>query len=320
MATLVAPNEISPVQDAEALYKAFKGWGTDEKAVITILGHRTSFQIQLIRQAYEELYQENLIKRLESELSGDFERAVYRWVLEPTDRDAVLANVAIKNSKNVDYNVIAEIACVYSSEGLLAVRRAYLNRYKHSLEEDLAANTSGHLRQAIDCLEQLLVGLVSSYKHEGEEINARLAQSEANILHEALKHKNGNYEEVIRILTTRSKSQLVATFNRYRDDHATPITKKLLDDASDDFLRAVHTVIRCIYDHKKYYEKVVRNAIKRIGNCEDVLTRVIVTRAEKDLKEIEDLYYKRNSEHLEDSVAKELSGDYKKFLLTLLGN
>ena len=77
----------------------------------------------------------------------------------------------------------------------------------------------------VDCLRQLLVGLVSSYRHEGEEINTRLAQSEANILHEALKHKNGNYEEVIRILTTRSKFQLIATFNRYRDDHATSITK-----------------------------------------------------------------------------------------------
>ncbi|XP_028788868.1 annexin-like protein RJ4 [Neltuma alba] len=314
MATLVAPNEISPLQDAEALHKAFKGWGTDEKAVITILGHRNSSQIQLIKQAYEEVYEENFIKRLESELSGDFERAVYRWVLEPTDRDAVLANVAIRSSKNVDYNVIVEIACVYSSEELLAVRRAYQYRNKHSLEEDVAANTSG-------CLRQLLVGLVSSYRYEGDEINARLAQTEANILHDALKSKNGNYEEVIRILTTRSKTQLVATFNRYRDDHATSITKKLLDGASDDFLRAVHTAIRCINDHKKYYEKVMRNAIKRIGNnYEDALTRVIVTRAEKDLQEIKDLYYKRNSENLEHSVAKELSGDYKKFLLTLLGN
>ncbi|KAI9072041.1 hypothetical protein K1719_023981 [Acacia pycnantha] len=310
MATLVAPNEISAVQDAEALHKAFKGLGTDEKAVITILGHRNDFQIQLIRQAYEELYDENFIKRLESELSGDFERAVYRWVLEPTDREAVLANAAIRNGKKVDYNVIVEMACIYSSQELLAVRQAYLNRYKRSLEEDVAAHTSGYLRQA---------RLVSSYRYEGEEINARLAQTEANILHDALKHKNGNHEEVIRILTTRSKAQLVATFNRYRDDHATSITKKLLDDGSDDFLRALHTAIRCINDHKKYYEKVLRNAIKRIGNYEDALTRVIVTRAEKDLKDIKDLFYKRNSEHLENSVAKEVSGDYKKFLLTLLG-
>ena len=74
------------------------------------------------------------------------QKAVYRWILEPADRDAVLANVVIKSGKN--YNVIVEIATISSPEELLAVRRAYLNRYKHSLEEDLAAHTTGHTRQA----------------------------------------------------------------------------------------------------------------------------------------------------------------------------
>jgi len=74
---------------------------------------------------------------------------VYRWILEPADRDAVLANVAIKSGKN--YNVIVEIATINSPEELLAVRRAYLHRYKHSLEEDLAAHTTGPLRQASSC-------------------------------------------------------------------------------------------------------------------------------------------------------------------------
>ncbi|MCI19276.1 annexin-like protein RJ4-like, partial [Trifolium medium] len=64
---------------------------------------------------------------------------------------------------------------------------------------------------------------------------------------------------------------------------------------------------------------VLRNAIKNFGTDEDGLTRVIVTRAEKDLREIKELYYKRNSVHLEDAVSKEISGDYKKFILTLLG-
>lgn len=73
---------------------------------------------------------------------------MYRWVLEPTDRDAVLANVAIKNSKNIDFSVIVEITCIYSPEQLLAVRRAYQSRYRHSLEEDVASHTTGYLRQA----------------------------------------------------------------------------------------------------------------------------------------------------------------------------
>lgn len=66
---------------------------------------------------------------------------------------------------------------------------------------------------------------MSSYRYVGEEINARLAQSEAEILHEAIKEKKGSYEEAIRVLTTRSKTQLVATFNRYREAHGTSITK-----------------------------------------------------------------------------------------------
>lgn len=311
MATIVVNYQSSPAQDAEALRQAFKGWGADDKAIIAILGHRNVHQRQEIRKAYEEIYQEDLIKRLESEISGDFERAVYRWMLEPADRDAVLVNVAIKNGTK-DCHVIAEIACVLSAEELLAVRRAYHNRYKRSLEEDLAANTTGHLRQ-------LLVGLVTAFRYEGDEINVKLAQAEANVLHETVKEKKGNYEEVIRILTTRSKTQLVATFNRYRDEHGISISKKLLDHASDDFQKVLHTAIRCINDHKKYYEKVLRNAIKKFGTDEDGLNRVVVTRSEKDLKDIKELYYKRNSVHLEDAVSKDTSGDYKKFLLTLLG-
>lgn len=52
------------------------GWGTDEKTVIAILGHRNVHQRQQIRKIYEEIYQEDLIKRLESELSGDFEVSI----------------------------------------------------------------------------------------------------------------------------------------------------------------------------------------------------------------------------------------------------
>jgi len=72
---------------------------------------------------------------------------------------------------------------------------------------------------------QLLVGLVSSFRYDGVEINPSLAKHEADILHEAVKNKKGNIEEVIRILTTRSKTQLKATFNRYRDDHGFSISK-----------------------------------------------------------------------------------------------
>ncbi|PIN09391.1 Annexin [Handroanthus impetiginosus] len=312
MATIVFPEHPSPVADAEALRKACQGWGTDEKAIISILGRRNAIQRKLIRQAYEDLYQEDLVKRLESELSGDFEKAVYRWVLDPEDRDAVLLHVAIKKTPVVDYRVIVEISSIQSPEELLAIKRAYQIRYKHSLEEDLAKHTTGDLRQ-------FLVGLVSIYRYKGDEIDSRLANSEADILLNAIKEKAFNHEEIIRIITTRSKPQILATLNHYKDDHGSSITKHLRDEPSSDYVSAVRIAIRCISDHHKYYEKVIRQALNRPGTDEDSLTRVIVTRAEKDLKEIKELYHKRNSVALEHAVAKETSGHYEAFLLTLLG-
>ncbi|KAJ9172248.1 hypothetical protein P3X46_015509 [Hevea brasiliensis] len=314
MATLNSTKDFSPVEDAENIKKACLGWGTDEKAIISILGHRNSFQRKLIRLAYEEIYQEDLITQLKSELSGDLERAICLWTLEPADRDAVLANEALRKPI-LDYRVIIEISCVKSPEDLLATKRAYRFRYKHSLEEDVASrsHTSRDIRK-------LLVAVVSAYRYDGAEIDDKVAHLEAEILHGDISEKAFNNEELIRILTTRSKSQLKATFNRYKDIHGTSITKDLLGDPADEYFAALRMVIRCIRDPKKYFAKILRCAINTKGTDEDALSRVIVTRAEKDLKEIKELYMKRNNIALDAAVGRDTSGDYKAFLLALLGD
>ncbi|KAG6484490.1 hypothetical protein ZIOFF_053008 [Zingiber officinale] len=74
MATFTVPDPVpSPSEDAERIWKACHGWGTDEQAIINVLAHRNAAQRHQISLAFEEQHNENLIKRLESELSGDFE-------------------------------------------------------------------------------------------------------------------------------------------------------------------------------------------------------------------------------------------------------
>ncbi|KAL4388274.1 hypothetical protein GQ457_09G015130 [Hibiscus cannabinus] len=312
MATIVVPKHFSIQEDAETIRKACEGWGTDEKAIIAVLGHRNAVQRKQIRQAYEDLYQEDLVKCLEKELSGDFERAVYRWILDPADRDAVLANVELRKSSD-EHPVLVEISCTRSPEELLCIRRAYHARYKRSLEEEVSDKTKGETRQ-------LLVGLVTAFRYDGDEVNTKLAKSEAEELHEAIKDKKFNHEDVIKILTTRSKMQLQATFNCYREAQGSSIAKNLPTDAKEEYVATLRVAIRCLKDSKKYFEKVLRNSLKRLGTDEDAITRVIVTRAEKDLKDIKEVYQKRNSMPLEEAVDNCTSGDYKDMLLSLLGN
>ncbi|KAG7555036.1 Annexin repeat [Arabidopsis suecica] len=312
MATIVSPPHFSPVEDAENIKAACQGWGTNEKAIISILGHRNLFQRKLIRQAYQEIYHEDLIHQLKSELSGNFERAICLWVLDPPERDALLAHLALQKPVP-DYKVLVEIACMRSPEDLLAARRAYRCLYKRSLEEDLASRTIGDIRR-------LLVAMVSAYKYDGEEIDEMLAQSEAAILHDEILGKAVDHEETIRVLSTRSSMQLSAIFNRYKDIYGRSITKDLLNHPTNEYLSALRAAIRCIKNPIRYHAKVLRNSINTVGTDEDALNRVVVTRAEKDLKNITELYLKRNNVSLDQAIANETSGDYKAFLLALLGH
>ena len=50
----------------------FSGWGTDEKAIIKVLGPRNASQRKNIRETFQQLYNKSLIDELVSELSGDF--------------------------------------------------------------------------------------------------------------------------------------------------------------------------------------------------------------------------------------------------------
>lgn len=69
---------------------------------------------------------------------------------------------------------------------------------------------------------------MSTYRYDGEEVDGGLARSEAELIHEAVKNgENGTTDdgELIRILGTRSKAQLGATFSCFRDEHGTTLTK-----------------------------------------------------------------------------------------------
>ncbi|KAJ4715710.1 Annexin [Melia azedarach] len=313
MATLKVPTQIpSAADDAEQLHKAFQGWGTNEALIISILAHRNASQRKLIREIYHETYGEDLLKALDKELSSDFERAVLLWTPTPAERDAYLANEATKRLTSSNW-VLMEIACTRSSHDLFAAKQAYHVRYKKSLEEDVAYHMSGDYRK-------LLVPLVSVHRYEGEEINTTLAKSEAKILREKISDKEYSHEELIRILTTRSKAQLNATLNHYNNGYGNAINKDLKADPNDEFLKLLRAAIKCLTVPEKYFAKVLRLATNKLGTDEWALTRVVTTRAEVDMQRIKEEYQRRNSVTLEKAIASETSGDYEKMLLALIGH
>lgn len=317
MSTVVIPEVVpSPTEDCETLKKAFVGWGTDEKAVIRVLGQRNASQRNKIRETYEQLYNETLIHNLHSELSGDFLKAVTLWTYDPTERDARLINDGLKAwKKDVKHlQITVEVACATSPQHLMAVRQAYCSLFDRSLEEDIASNSSIPVP-----VRKLLLGLVSSYRYDKEMVDTNVAKLEAEHLHEAIKKKKLDHDHIVWILGTRNIFQLRATFDCYKQEYSSSIDDDIVKCGNGDLQALLRIAILCIECPEKHFAEVIKEAVHGIGTDEDSLTRAIVTRAEVDMAKIKFQYAQMYKSSVEDAVIGDTSGDYKNFLMTLLG-
>lgn len=63
---------------------------------------------------------------------------------------------------------------------------------------------------------QLLVGLVSSYRYDKELFDPNVANIEADRLHEAIKSKQLDRDDIVYIISTRNFCQLKTTFESYK--------------------------------------------------------------------------------------------------------
>ncbi|MED6125577.1 hypothetical protein PIB30_069741 [Stylosanthes scabra] len=315
MGSLKVPEVVpSPTEDSERLRKAFQGFGTDEKAIIMVLGHRNWRQIKEIRETYEKLYKESLIDRLHSELSGDFRNGVIMWSKDPAERHAKLAYDALKVKwKGIkQLQILVEISCASTPNHLMHVRQAYCSLYDCSLEEHIVASVSPPLWK-------ILVGLVSSYRYDKVIANLEVAKAEASKLHEAITKKKLDDDHIVWILSTRNVFQLRETFACYKQLYGNTLEQDIKNCGKGDLESLLNVVVCCIECPEKHFAKVVRDSVLGLGTDEDSLNRAIVTRAEIDLLKVRFEYAKTYNSSLDEDVIDDTSGDYRDFLMTLLG-
>ncbi|KAL9247777.1 hypothetical protein vseg_021171 [Gypsophila vaccaria] len=321
MASLRVPDDVpSPTQDCETLKNAFHGLGTNEEAVIKVLGHRNESQRKEIRETYQQLYNKSLIDDLHSELSGHFLNAIALWTHDPAERDARLIKDALhkktsifKTKKGVkDWQVIVEIACAFPPRHLMAVRRVYTSLFDCSIEEDVSSQVPLPLRK-------LLVSLVSSYRLDKEVVDMNIATMEAAQLHEAIKMKQLDHDYVMWILGTRNFYQLRTTFASYKEQFSSSLDQDILKCGSGDLYTLLNVAVLCMNNPEKHFAEVIRTSIVGLGTDEDSLSRAIVTRAEIDMKKVKFEYGRMYQTSVEDDVKGDTSGYYEAFLLTLLG-
>ncbi|KAD4384201.1 hypothetical protein E3N88_24369 [Mikania micrantha] len=313
MATLTVPSSlVSPQEDAIQLYKAFKGFGSDNAAVIGILAHRDATQRAYIQQEYRTMYSEDILKRLSSELSGKLETAVLLWMHDPAGRDATILRDALTTGF-INLEAVSEIICSRTSSQLQMLKQIYHSNFGTYLEHDIE-------RQAFGDHQKILLACLSKSRYEGMEVDREMAAKDAKALYKAGEKKLGTNEKVfVQIFSERSRAHLTAIITCYHDMYGGSLKKAIKKETSGLFEHALLTILQCAENPAKYFAKVLYKAMKGLGTDDTTLIRVIVTRTEIDMQYIKAEYHKKYKKSLNDAVQSETSGHYQSFLLSLLG-
>ncbi|MCL7029390.1 hypothetical protein MKW94_016458 [Papaver nudicaule] len=313
MSTLVPPPPMlfNPREDAMQLYRAFKGFGCDTPTVINILSHRDGTQRALIQQEYRTLKGEELEKRLSSELKGDTKNAVLLWLYDPATRDATIIRQAFVVN---DLQCITEVICSRTPTQIQTFKHIYYSRYFIQLEQDVEKYTTGDHKK-------LLLAYLSVPRYEGPEVDRMMAEQDATALYRAGEKKIGTDEKTfIHILSGRSRAHLAAVSHAYRSMYKKSLVKAIKSETSGKFLSGLLAIVRCAENPGKFFAKELYKSMKGLGTNEAILTRIVVTRAEIDMYYIKAEYQKKYRKTLADAIHSETSGNYRTFLLSLVGS
>ncbi|XP_075220665.1 annexin B9-like isoform X2 [Lycorma delicatula] len=309
--TLRPAEPFNPREDAEILRKAMKGFGTDEKSIINVLAYRTNVQRQEIAVQFKTLYGKDLIKNLKSELSGNFEDLIVAMMMPIPYFLAKEVHDAI-SGVGTDEETLIEILCTSTNNDIHILCNEYERTFGCSMEEALASDTSG-------CFRRLLVSICQGNRSENYYVDQAAAQSDAQALLRAGELQLGTDESTFNaILCSRSYPQLRQIFEEYQRVTGHDFTTAIENEFSGDIQAGLLAIVNSVRDRPGYFAERLYNCMKGFGTKDRTLQRIVAVRCEIDMVEIKNSFLAKYGKSLQEFIADDCSGDYKKTLLALV--
>ncbi|XP_048419262.2 annexin A7-like [Stegostoma tigrinum] len=303
----------NPQSDAEILRQAMKGAGTNEQAIIDVVSNRSNEQRQKIKLAFKTLYGKDLIKDLKSELTGNMEEIILALFMPTTYYDAWSLRKAMEGAGTQD-RVLIEILCTRDNQQIREIVRCYKEELGRDLEKDLRKDTSGHFRR-------LLISMSQGNRDENQTVDMQKATADAERLFRAGEGKLGTDESTFNmILATRSFPQLRATIQEYGRLSKRELLKAVDREFSGDVRDGMHAIVQCVVSRPVFFAEKLYKSMKGAGTSDSTLIRIIVTRSEIDLVQIKQAFWEKYQKTLRSMVESDTSGDYKRLLVSIIGN
>ncbi|DAZ93218.1 TPA: hypothetical protein N0F65_001570 [Lagenidium giganteum] len=292
--------------------KACKGLGTDEQALIDVLGSKSPEDRSLIAYRYKELYKKELKDLLKSETSGDFGYLLQLVSVPLPEAEAYVLYHACKGAGTSE-QLVYPIIMGRTNEEMTILRKAFFDLYNKDLAVLLDSELSGDFRKAVmAALQSPMVEYNSSFHTKAK------AEEDAEKLYKAGQGKWGTDEETFIKLLVSSPPKHLAHMNEiYLKKHNNGIKVAVEKEFSGDAKKALLYFVRLSLEPAEFLAEHFESTMKGFGTDEKGLSAALV-RYHAYLPAVRNEYVKKYGKSLKDRIHGETSGDYRKLLEALL--
>ena len=300
----------NPTEEAKIINDSQKKPKNPE-AIINIVAHRSNNQRQQIAQSYFTKFNKNIQDDFRSNFSGDFKDVLVALFYPPIDYDCYEIYNAMKGF-GTNEDTLIEIIASRSNERINQIKLRYQQLFQKELVKEIENEVSGFFKK-------VLLELLKGERNVNPNPNDKECYESAKLLYSSKGKKDTLQEAYANIFTKKSREELALIAKHYYEWCKKTLLEEVEKLFSSDSRRVLKAIIFSQLSPSEYFAYRMNKALKKLSTNDNIIIRVLVSRDEIDIKRIKRYYMQNYKIPLYDAVKGEISGDYQKILLALIG-
>lgn len=299
-------------QAVEQIHAACDGIGTDDKALVKILGPRSPNERGLISLRYKEWHGQSLRELVKSETSGDFGYLLQLICFTLPQAEAYILFHAMKGLGTSD-RLLYSVLMGRTNEEMGLLKKAYFDMYDADLAVAISDELSGDfLAATMKALQEPMLDYKPSF-HTKEK-----AAEDADLIYTAGEGKWGTDEKnFINVLLSSPPEHLRNIDAAYQAKHQHSLVHAIENEFSGSDRAALTFFVRLNLEPWTFLAEHIEGTMAGLGTDTCSLSAAIV-RYHSYLGRVMPVYETKYKMSLHDRIKSEASGEYRDLLLLLI--
>lgn len=294
--------EIQENKDVEDLKQLIEN--ADYSSMTDFITRKTHKERMRLRQVYKQKFDKDLMSDLKSSFAGIYLKIILGLFTDPVEFDIDYIYKCLK--EDTSYNILIEIFASRPDWYLNKIKNLYQRKYNIELEEHIKEGT-------LDDFKKLLLQILQSERSTNQSPDVDQCRKLAEDLEQEESENLTVDSPIINSIFIKSSPQeLVSISQEYNKSTQKLITQTINEHFKGNVKNLLNAILMAKISPSEYYANFIHESI----DDEDIILKVIISRAEIDFTQIKKYYLKLYENNVVNDIKKD-SHEYTNLLVAI---